>query len=304
MTSLCPICREMVPGGTPILHSGVFLSKTCKKCGVNTVKIESDAHFFHRQETLPRTTSQNDCYMIDITGKCTAGCKRCYNRGGEDRHLTDFARELLQIPTGSRVLISGGEPLEHANCAGFIEMAAIAGMKPVLLTNGAGLTPRVMAELLDAGLHVDGVPQVSVSLGLPGYNRTHKQVLENLKQVKVAMIAFTVADLSDLDTVQALAEQLDGQFDSICIRTAWDGSTPGLYLSDIARYLGGELLRNPTLHGYRNAQIIKHGIQYNLLSWPTWGQWDADRYAGRGVWYQGDNVVNTLVKRHVAALPM
>lgn len=304
MTSYCPTCREIVPSGTPILNSGVFLSKMCEKCGMSITKIESAPHFYHRQELLPRTNSQNDCYMIDITGKCTAGCKSCYNRGGDDLLLMDFARELLTVPTGSRVLISGGEPLEHANCAGFVEMAAIAGMNPVLLTNGAGLTPQVLDELLDAGLSVDGVPQVSVSLGLPGYNRTHKQALENLQQIKVAMIAFTVSTLADLDTVQSLSESLDGHFDNICIRTAWDGTTPGLYLSDMARYIGGELLRNPTLHGYRNAQIIKHGIQYNLLSWPTLEQWDSERYTGRGVWYRDDNVVNTLVKRHVAALPL
>jgi hypothetical protein len=265
------------------------------------VKIESDRDFFETQERLPRTKSQNDCYMIDITGQCNAGCRSCYSRGGDHRTLAQFAEELIAVPSGSRVLISGGEPLQRPDYLRFVRLVADVGMHPVLLTNGAGLTRDALITLVENGLSMRESPQVAVSLGLPGTNTTFDEAYRNLQQIKVADIAFTVSELSEIEQVQDIVRGLKGHFDSICIRTAWDGSTPGLFLSDMVKSMPGLLLDCPTLHGYRNAMVINDGIFYKFLSWPTWEQWDTERYSRRGVWYQGDNVVNTLVKRHVAA---
>ena len=302
MMSYCPTCRELVPSGMPLLHSGVFLTKNCPDCGISMVKIESDPDFFHQQELLPRTTSQNDCYMIDITGQCDAGCRSCYHHGGEHRTIDQFAADLMTVPTGSRVLISGGEPLQHHQVTDFVSMAATAGMHPILLTNGAGLTAEVYQKLLDNGLMQTDTPQIAVSLGIPGSNHTFPSAFTNLKERKVADVAFTISKLSELALVEQLANTLRGQYDAICIRTAWNGVDPGLYLSDIVQTLDGKMVLAPTLHGYRNAMVEKNGIIYKILSWPTWQQYDAGRYTGRGVWYRGDNVVNTLVRRYVASM--
>lgn len=296
MTSFCPTCHKLVPSGTPILHSGVFLAKSCPECGISIELIESDPSFFETQERLPRVFTQNDCYMIDITSSCSAQCRSCYNNGGGHRSIVEFMREVDDTPAGSRILISGGEPLGRPNFETFVKYAAETSRHPVLLTNGAGLTFDNMEKLLQNGLYCTSSPQIAVSLGLPKTNNTFDAAYDNLKHIMVADIAFTVTCLDELDLVHEIAESLRGHYESVCIRTAWDGKTPGLHISEMVKHMNGGLIEHPTLHGYRNAMVEKDGIFYKILSWPTWLQYDVERYANRGVWYKGDNVVSTLVK--------
>jgi uncharacterized radical SAM superfamily Fe-S cluster-containing enzyme len=296
-------CGKAVPSGVPTLHSGVFLTKNCPECGITMALIESDAAFFEAQETLPREYSQNDCYMIDVTGQCSAGCRSCYSRGGEHRKISDVVGEICELPRYSRVLLSGGEPLEHPEIDSIVYAAYQKGHQPVLLTNGAGLTLDCYRNLIRSGLTFSDAPQIAVSLGLPGTNNTFKLAYDNLKQIKVADVAFTVETLDEIDTVQAIAATLRGHSESICIRTAWDGNTSGLFISDIVKRLDGTMIPSPTLHGYRNAMVEKDGIIYKVLSWPTWEQYDLERYHDRGVWYKGKNVVTEILS-HVAPFPM
>ncbi len=304
MTSYCLKCLKSVQSWLRYSEGKVLLAKYCPECGHSEAQIERDWEFCLSQENLPRTTSQNDCYMIDITGKCDAGCKSCYSKGGGHKSIIDFGQELSGIPAGSRVLISGGEPLQRPNFELFFKYAAEHGHYPILLTNGANLTLANYEKLLSAGLYCAPKPQIAVSLGLPDFNSTFFDAFENLTKISVADIAFTVSDLSEIGTVESISKSLKGHYDSICIRTAWDGETPGLFVSEIVKKIGGDLIPCPTLHGYRNAMVEKDGIIYKILSWPTYQQWDLERYDGRGVWYKGDNVVNTLVKNHVARLAL
>lgn len=304
MTSYCLKCRDLVLSWIRYSEGKVYLAKHCVKCGHTETEIESDWEYTLSQDNLPRTSSQNDCYMIDITQKCDAGCRSCYSRGTAHRSIVDFMEELESIPKASRVLISGGEPLQRPNFELFFTATANMGHFPILLTNGAYLTMPVYEKLLSGGLCCYGSPQIAVSLGLPGTNTTFKRSFANLQQIKVADIAFTIDSVSEIPLVIDLSTKLRGHYDSICIRTAWDGSNSGLFVSDIIKTLNGELVLGPTPHGYRSAMVHKDGILYKILSWPSWKQWDKERYEGRGVWYKGDNVVNTLVKTHVATLSL
>lgn len=300
MTSHCLKCLELVPSFVRNTHDGVFLVKRCPICGETLTQIESDFAFYLNQEELPRTDSQNDCYMVDITTKCDAGCRSCYNRGNKHTSIIDFMEEVDSLPTGSRVLISGGEPLQRPNFELFFSYAAETGHYPILLTNGAYLTQHNYLKLLSAGLYRAESPQIAVSLGIPGTNTTFQRAYDNISKIRVSDIAFTVSTLAELATVQELAEKLRGHYDAICIRTAWDGRVHGLHVSDIVKTLDGALVNAPTLHGYRNAMVEKNGILYKILSWPTKGQFDVERYHGRGVWYKGANVVETILN----ALPL
>lgn len=300
MTSHCLKCLELVPSFVRNTHDGVFLVKRCPICGETLTQIESDFAFYLNQEELPRTDSQNDCYMVDITTKCDAGCRSCYSRGSEHTSLLDFMQEVDALPAGSRVLISGGEPLQRPNFELCFSYASAAGHYPILLTNGAYLTEANYRKLLSAGLYCAESPQIAVSLGVPGTNTTFDKAYDNLKRIKVSDIAFTVTCLDELDLVHEISEGLRGHYDAICIRTAWDGATPGLHISEMVQHMNGGLVPCPTLHGYRNAMVEKDGIIYKILSWPTKGQYDVERYRGRGVWYKGANVVETLIN----ALPL
>jgi hypothetical protein len=243
--------------------------------------------------------------MVDITGQCNAACRSCYSKGGEHKNQEAVFAELDGLPCDSRPLISGGEPLQHPDCDTIIHYAATTGLNPVLLTNGAGLTIDRYLKLLESGLYcVGGIPQIAVSLGLPCTNTTFDAAYDNLHHIRVADIAFSISNLDEIRLIESIAENLRGHYEAICIRTSWDGSTDGLFVSDIVRVLDGDLLPHPTLHGYRNAMVMKNGITYKILSWPTYQQYDVDRYANRGVWYGGGNVVSTLVKRHVASLSL
>lgn len=305
MTSYCLKCRSLVPSWIKYSDGMVYLAKNCQQCGPTQALIERDWRWVLEQDEIPRTDSQNDCFMVDITGKCDAGCRSCYHQGGEHKGIDAINNEFDAVPVFSRLLLSGGEPLQHPEVAQVVQLASELGLFPVLLTNGAGLTPTVLERLLHAGLEqTDGVPQVAVSLGFHYTNRTFVAAYENVKQIQVADIAFSVSYLDELKQVEEIAESLRGHYDTVCIRTSWDGSATGLFVSDIVRVLGGDLIPAPTLHGYRNAMVVKNGITYKILSWPNWKQYDCERYQGRGVWYGGDNVVSTLVKNHVASISL
>lgn len=303
MTSYCLKCHKLVPSGTPVLHSGAFLLKNCPDCGINMELIEPDHDFFHNQESLPRTETQNDCYMVDITQKCDAGCTSCYNRGTEHRSITEFMEEVDATPKGSRILISGGEPLQRPNFETFFEYVSNTDRYPILLTNGAYLSISNYEKLLSAGLQRLESPQIAVSLGLPHTNKTFQKAFANLHRMRVADIAFTISNLTEIESIEEIAASLRGQYEAICIRTAWDGNKTPLFVSEIVTKLGGDLLPT-TIHGYRTAMVEKRGIIYKIVSWPSFAQYDVERYANRGVWYKGDNVVATLVKRHAAALSL
>lgn len=297
ITSYCLKCGKLVPSGTPLLHSGVFLAKMCPECGITIERIEIDHDFFEMQEIQPRSFEQNDCYMVDITNKCDAACRSCYNKSVEDIPLSRIFDEILDIPKHARVLLSGGEPLQSEHIFDIVELLASNYYKPVLLSNGRHLTPETYNKLLDKGLSVsEGFPQISISLGVPGTNNTFYEALCNVRKSKVSDIAFTVENLDEVDEVVEVATCLRGQFQAVCIRTAFNGRDNGLYVSEIARRLGSDVLPVPSIHGYRSVVVEKDGIIYKIISWPTWGQYDVERYANRGVWYKGDNVVTTLVK--------
>ena len=294
MNAICDMCGGDAQGRYFKDSDVVYFVKTCCTCGDASVPIER-LEFFNATEYLPRVYSQNDCYMVNVTDFCTNSCRDCYNRGGKHRPLSDIMREVLTYPVGSRILLSGGEPLERPHLDLVIKTVSVHGYKPVLLTNGGLLSEDTYKRVLDCGLYVTNVPQISVSLGIPGTNRSFDAAYENILRCNVALIAFSVQSVDEVLEVERIAKELRGHYDEICIRTSWDGHTCPLFLSDISNALQAKIINDDTLYGYRGVKVEKDGIRYNLLSWSDISSFDRDRYRNRGVWYKGKNVVETLI---------
>ncbi len=96
-----------------------------------------------------------------VTNACNAGCAFCSVAAGslprEARKSVsrDDALEAVDIlyRHGIRYLvITGGEPLLLPGLAAIVEGSATKGMKPILVTNAALLSPDRVRELADAGL--------------------------------------------------------------------------------------------------------------------------------------------------------
>ena len=77
---------------------------------------------------------------VEITNICNMNCSFCHGHSREPRQMTEaeYAHILEQLAgkTGYIYHHLMGEPLVHPLLPRFIEMAAQAGFKPMITTNG------------------------------------------------------------------------------------------------------------------------------------------------------------------------
>ena len=99
---------------------------------------------------------------VEITNICNMRCSFCHGHSRPARQMTreEFARILAQLQGKTQYIYYHlmGEPLTHPLLPEFLRMAAQAGFRSVLTTNGTLLHKRGQA-LLEAGLH-----KISISL--------------------------------------------------------------------------------------------------------------------------------------------
>ncbi len=121
---------------------------------------------------LPWNFADNAISWLEPTSMCNLACDGCYreNHGGSHKDLETIARELdlfARLRRCDGVSIAGGEPLTHPQIADIVRMVRARGWKAIINTNGALLTPDLLAGLKRAGVsgftfHVDS-----------GQNRAH-----------------------------------------------------------------------------------------------------------------------------------
>lgn len=114
---------------------------------------------------LPWNFADNAISWLEPTSTCNLYCDGCYreNHGGAHKTLDAIARELDVFARARRcdgVSIAGGEPLTHPDIAAIVRMVRARGWKAIINTNGALLTPELLAQLKEAGVngftfHVD-----------------------------------------------------------------------------------------------------------------------------------------------------
>ena len=141
---------------------------------------------------MPWSASDNAMTWLEPTRKCNIKCDACFatNDPASEKPLSQIESEIRmmrQLRRSDGMFIAGGEPLTHPGLAHIVRMVRSHGYKPVLVTNGVGLTPAKTAELKKAGLfgftfHVDS------HQSRPGWKGKSEKDLNALRQELADMV--------------------------------------------------------------------------------------------------------------------
>jgi MoaA/NifB/PqqE/SkfB family radical SAM enzyme len=118
----------------------------------------------HELYRFPWSKNDNPIAWLEVTDICNLHCEGCYRqRLTGHKPLDEVKEEILFFKrwrNPDNVSIAGGEPLVHPEIVDIVAFIAENGMKPIVLTNAARLTPEFLRELKRAGLagftlHID-----------------------------------------------------------------------------------------------------------------------------------------------------
>jgi len=113
---------------------------------------------------IPWSKFDNQAGWVEVTDECNLSCNGCYrNRITGDRSFESVCDEIIECQKKTHcdtMVVSGGEPLLYPNIVELIRFIKEKKLKPLILSNGALLTPSLAKELKSAGLsrihfHVD-----------------------------------------------------------------------------------------------------------------------------------------------------
>lgn len=113
---------------------------------------------------MPWSMNDNPIAWIEVTDICNIHCEGCYRQHLTGHKSLEELKEEVQFflkwRNPDNFSIAGGEPLIHPQIIDLVAYIAEQGVKPVILTNGQALEPRLLHELKKAGLagftmHVD-----------------------------------------------------------------------------------------------------------------------------------------------------
>jgi hypothetical protein len=141
---------------------------------------------------FPWSKNDNPIAWLEITDICNLRCEGCYRQKltGHKR-LDEVKEEILFFKrwrNPDNVSIAGGEPLLHPEIVDIVAFIAEQGIKPIVLTNAAALTPQLLHELKRAGLagftfHIDS------HQGRPGWQDKSEGEHNALRQRYADMVA-------------------------------------------------------------------------------------------------------------------
>src|SRR5271166_4772211 len=97
--------------------------------------------------------------LVEFTHRCPLGCAYCSNpialeRPGVELDTETWARVFREAAAlgALHVHLSGGEPTARRDIAALTRAAAEAGLYTNLITSGIGVSEKLWADLVDAGL--------------------------------------------------------------------------------------------------------------------------------------------------------
>lgn len=141
---------------------------------------------------MPWTMADNSLAWLEPTRKCNITCDACFasNDPSSEKSLRQIEAEVKAMLKRRRcdgMLIAGGEPLTHPQIVDVVAQVKSHKVKPILLTNGVGLTSHFISELKKAGLfgftfHVDS------HQARPGWTGKNEQELNVLRQELADMV--------------------------------------------------------------------------------------------------------------------
>ncbi len=133
----------------------------------------------------------------NVAQRCNLHCRHCYAQGGsggteelsseEGRRLIDDLADF-GVPV---LLFSGGEPLLRADIMALIAYARERGLRAVLSSNGALITPATAAQLKELGLSYAGISLDGLESAhdrLRGVNGAFRQALAGIRHCREAGI--------------------------------------------------------------------------------------------------------------------
>ena len=141
---------------------------------------------------MPWSSSDNAMTWLEPTRRCNIACDACFavNDPASEKSLERIAedvRAMCLLRRSDGMFIAGGEPLTHPRILDIVRLVKESGYKPVLVTNGVGMTPARMAALKRAGLfgftfHVDS------HQNRPGWKGRSEKDLNALRQELADMV--------------------------------------------------------------------------------------------------------------------
>lgn len=141
---------------------------------------------------FPWSKNDNPIAWLEVTDICDLHCEGCYRqRLTGHKTLDEIKEEILFFKrwrNPDNVSIAGGEPLVHPQIVDVVAFIAENGMKPIILTNAAKLTPQLLRELKSAGLtgftlHIDS------HQNRPGWEGKNEREHNELREQVADMIA-------------------------------------------------------------------------------------------------------------------
>lgn len=141
---------------------------------------------------MPWSASDNAMTWLEPTRKCNITCDACFttNDPQSEKSLSQIRSEvkaMKRLRRSDGMFIAGGEPLTHPQIVEIVRMVKHHGYKPVLVTNGVGLSLTLTIELKKAGLfgftfHVDS------HQSRPGWRGKSEKELNALRQELADMV--------------------------------------------------------------------------------------------------------------------
>ena len=139
-----------------------------------------------------------------VTDRCNLDCAYCTEYDNSRPHpslddLKEWIRKIRQLGT-MRIALVGGEPLVHPDIVELVRYCRELGFATSLTTNGFLLTPKLVAELEDAGLQV---MQISVDRMTPSpiTKKSFKTILPKLDYFKDSKISLHITGVICADTL-------------------------------------------------------------------------------------------------------
>ncbi len=141
---------------------------------------------------LPWSLTDNPIAWLEPTQACNLACDGCYRQNVKaHKSLQEVEEELATFARLRNVdgySIAGGDPLLHPDVVQIVSRIRAMGRKPIINTNGLGLSPELLRELRRAGLvgltfHVDS------HQGRPGWRNKTEAEMNELRQQYADLVA-------------------------------------------------------------------------------------------------------------------
>jgi organic radical activating enzyme len=113
---------------------------------------------------FPWSLNDNPIAWLEVTDICNIYCEGCYRQHMTGHKTLDEVKEEVLMfkrwRNPDNISIAGGEPLIYPHIVDLVSFIHEQNIKPVVLTNGVALEPKILKELKKAGLsgftiHVD-----------------------------------------------------------------------------------------------------------------------------------------------------